>query len=383
MEQWLVIIGTILACLIVWLSLPLVTVAYYVVRLAARREHILAKIELLDLEDEYLRIFHLEQWQELPDNDEEIFQSFEELFRGHFSGENSFGKYSFPFALLTITTTVFAIAIYVALSDGTLVPAAVQGQAFPFAVAGALLYAFPQFIHRYAASSLNPQALFILTGRLWLSVVIGVVTALVAGSFMAESAQSLAAFLGAYLPLVALDWMEKRMFGERSREDDTGTKALSEIVKGDSQILSQLEYIGIRSVLQLAYDNPLRLFVETGLDLDVCTDIVDQANLHLFVLGKAQRENLAKYGVRSAVDLTTQVYAELPPREKNRKQKEVRFLGPDEPLPPHWQEPLEGIAKAMELEGVASLRNTIQILVDNAHVSYLHGLWERFDELVH
>jgi hypothetical protein len=367
MAQWFGVTAIVLAGLVVWLALPLVSIAYYVVRLAARRDRMLAKIQLLGLEDEYLRIFHLEQWQELPDSEEEIVDSFEDLFRGHFSGENSLGK----------------IAIYAALRDGAIVPTMVQGSILPFAVAGALLYSYPQFIQRYAASSLNPQALYMLTGRLWLSVVIGIVTGMVTGSLLAESMQPLAAFLGAYLPLAALDWLEKKVFGERIRRDDARARDLLEIVKGDAQIFSQLEYIGIRSVLQLAYDNPLRLFVETGLDLEVCTDLVDQANLHLFVPSKAEREGLNRYGVRSAVDLMTQVYAELPPKGQPDGRKGIRFLEPDEELPQHWREPLEGMANVMKLEGVASLRNTIQVLTDNAHVTYLHGLWERFDELVH
>jgi hypothetical protein len=278
-------------------------VAYYVIRLAGRTDHILTKIRLLSLEDQYLRVFHLEDWRDVSEDEEMLEKRFDQLFPSYFKGENSLGKYSVPFVLLTVTTIVFAVAVYGALIASPSIPETLRGVTLPFAVAGSLLYVYPLFGQRYAAASLSPLALYDLVRRLWLSVVIGIVAA----SVMAEEIRSLAAFLGAYVPLATLDLLEKRMFGEQERQQSPRKASLLGIVGGDDQVLVQLENIGVRSTLQLAYDNPLRLFVETGLDIDVCTDLVDQANLHLYVPDKEGRQTLCRYGVRSAVDLMTQL----------------------------------------------------------------------------
>ncbi len=50
---------------IVSLCLPAVVFAYYLLRVVARQERLIAKLRELKLEAEYLRLFHYEEWQKV------------------------------------------------------------------------------------------------------------------------------------------------------------------------------------------------------------------------------------------------------------------------------------------------------------------------------
>jgi hypothetical protein len=360
------------------LFLPLIVVVYYVLRLRLRRNTLMAKIFELHLEPDYIRVFHFKEWEKIADRSKDNIRSqFSSLFNTKFQGDNSFRHFMLPLAAIAITMAAFASIFYdILIMNATY--AFVEGKVLFYAVVGAMLYVYPLYITAYASFSLNPPAMLDLVGRFWLSTVIGLITA----SVVTPSLQSAAALLGGLLPLAGMEFIRKKVFDDKPDADGERLSAMLELLHGDRNLLTQLEYIGVRSVLELAYENPLRLFVETDLNLVVCIDLVDQANLRLYVPDKKIRTNLNRHGIRTAIDIMTQLYEELPIRGSKQGKKEWRFLEPDEPLPNHLVAPLTSMAGILELEKVEALRNIMQMMIDNPQLKYVFELWGMLGEHV-
>ena len=354
-------------------SLPLLMLVYYFLRLRLRRNILEAKILELELESEYLHVFHFAEWEKLKSkNANEISAGFETVFTKQFQSDNSFKNYCLPLLFTCVTTFVLSYFIYQTLSPTEAKTLGIfEKRVLTFALAGAFLYVYPLLISRYASLSLNPPTQFELIGKLWLSTLIGIVTTFA----VTESLQPIAGFLGGLVPLASIDLLKKKVFQEEKDPDAIRRATLLEILHTDGNLLIQLDYVGIRSVLQLAYENPLKIFVETDLNLVVCIDIVDQANLYLYVPEGEIRKNLNRLGIRTAIDLMTQLYGSFPKIGGNPGEAEYRFLELEEELPGHLKDVMAQIGKAMKLEGAGDLRNLIQMMVENPQLEYILGLW--------
>jgi hypothetical protein len=366
----------VLTALLTVLSFPLMVTAFYRLRLGARRRALNAKLLELNLEGEYLKVFHGAEWEALAASGQlqrdQIRAKFTDLFANQFRGDNSWANYRLPFLLTLGTTIVFALYI-VQVWAGK--PGDVLTHPALFAIAGALIFAYPMFVSKYASLSLNPPTILELNGKIWLSVLIGIV----ATTVIKDVAAPLVAFLFSLLPIAALEILKKKAFGNEGATESAGDKQAMEdmlaIVKYDRDLMAQLNYIGVRSVLELAYENPIRLFVEADPMLISCIDLVDQANLYLYVPDKDRRQGLNRYGVRTAIDLMTQLYDEFPSRTDPGR-KELRDLDPDEPLPAQLEKPLAALANVLGLGSVDEVRNLIAMMVANPQLQYVLFLWQ-------
>ncbi len=378
MTEWINPIGIALVVALVALALPLLALSYYTLRLGLHRSNLLAKIHECGLEEEYLRLFHFKEWQPLHDRQQQavdrkanaaeiqaieqsIRDAFEVAFKARFQWDNSWRNYLLPLLFTLATTTVFALVILRALLSASSLDAFLANGVLPFAIAGAMLYVFPTYISRYSSFSLNPANLLDLLAKLWLSVIIGVVTA----SVIVATIQPLAAFLGGLIPMASLDLLKKRVFDKQDTGGDPGENArkatMLGLVEQDQELLSQLDYVGIRSPLELAYENPLKIFVESDLNLESCIYLVDKANLYLYVPDKEIREKLNHHGIKTAVDLMTQVY-------------EDDWIEPAAPLPPYLEKALKEIAQALGLS-LEALRNMLALMKDDPKLHYLLDFW--------
>lgn len=354
-------------------SLPLLMLAYYFLRLRLRRNILEAKILELGLESEYLHVFHFAEWEKLKaKNANQIRAGFETAFIKHFQSDNSFKNYCLPLLFACVTTFVLSYFIYQTLSPADVKALGLfEKKVLPFALAGAFLYIYPLLISRYASLSLNPPTQLDLIGKLWLSTLIGIVTTFA----VTESLQPIAGFLGGLVPLASIDLLKKKVFQEEKDPDAVRRATLLEILHEDRNLLIQLDYVGIRSVLHLAYENPLKIFTETDLNLVVCIDLVDQANLYLYVPEGEIRKNLNRLGIRTAIDLMTQLYGSFPKIGGTPGEAEYRYLDLEEELPGHLKDAMAQIAKVMKLESVEALRNLILMMVENPQLEYILGLW--------
>ncbi len=380
MNAWLDQLAVILVALLVAVSLPLLILAYYGLRLRLRRSMLSAKIVQLHLEAEYLKVYHFADWEKIRDQDAEtIRKRFEAVFAKQFRGNNGFRSFLLPLGLTTVTSVLMAVVVYRTLNAPSSVTEFFQDCVVPLSLAGAMLYVFPSFTARYAALSLDPQSLLSLLGRLWLAVITGVVVA----SAVTTALQPIAAFLGSLLPVAGLDFLAKKVFTpseeKGAAERAAAEAALLEVLHQDRELLAQLNHIGIRSVLQLAYENPLKIFVESDLNLIACIDLVDQANLHLYVPDREIRKELNRFGVRTAVDIMTQLDEYFPTASGGL---EYRTLRPDEALPDRLKGTLSKMAAAMKLDTVETLVNLIRMMQDNPQLQYTHGFWDALDEKV-
>ncbi len=355
-------------------SLPLLSLAYYFLRLKLRKRFLLAKILELDLECEYLRVFHFAEWEKFKKKEGlEVRKHFENIFTEQFQSDNSFNNFILPLLLTSAATLFFAYFGADTLTSGG---GKFEKDVLVYAMGGAFLYILPLYVSHYASLSLNPQIQLDLLGRFLLSTLIGIAAA---GLFTA-SLQPIAGFLGGLLPLPSLEILKKKVLDEKTDQEARRVTAMLEILHEDRNLLSQLDYVGIRSALQLAYENPLRIFVETDLNLVASIDLVDQANLHLYVPEEEIRKGLNRYGIRTAIDLMTQLYDTLPKAEGKPGEVEYRCLKSMEPLPAYLQEPLKNISKVMNLESLDALRNLIQMMVDNPQLQYVLDLWNRVSD---
>jgi hypothetical protein len=359
----------------------------------------MVKIKELHLEPEYLRVFHFVEWRDLNkiwgikikplpgkkemskeeeerfknlkgERAEEFREKFKDIFDKQFRGDNNYQNYLLPFIFTFITTLAIAFICYDILALNSKYRIVADNLILIYSMMGALLYIYPHYVTKYASYSLNPPVLFELLGRLWLAIILGVVSASVAHPTL----QTATAFLGGLLPLASIELLKKKIFEDKASDDGDRVNTMLEILHGDRNILSQFEYIGVRSVLELAYENPLRLFVQTDLNLVTCFDMVDQANLYLYVPDKNIRQELNQYGIRTGIDLMTQLDIHFPSKE-DKSIYEDRYIEQNEPLPKEMEEPMAGIAKVLKVENVGSLRNLIQMMKDNPQLKYLGELW--------
>lgn len=375
------------------LWLPLLILTYYYLRLGLRRRALSARIIEMHLEPDYLRMYDFKSWDDLcghtarsqdKGKDKEkvrdrIRAGFEKTFASQFGSSNRFSNYMLPLVLTAMSMLFFASVVYGTLTLPNFGPSYVQNGTLALAIAGAFLYISPLYISRYARLALTPHSLLELLLRLWLAVILGVLLA----PLLADTLRPVAAFVGGLVPMASYDWLRTKVFPQYNKQEETEEavrmKKLLQLLHLDEDLLDQLQHIGIRSVLELAYENPLRLFVETDLNLVVCIDLVDQANLWLYVPDENIRQDLNRYGIRTAIDIMTQT------RERFKRPDgifEYRFLRHDEALPDYMLEPLENIRKAMKLESLSALRNTMQMMIDNPQLEYIRQLWEMVNEAV-
>lgn len=375
MSAWVLPTVVILVAALLALTLPLVILLYYSVRINFRRNNLLSKIHELQLEQEYLRLYHFQEWKKYHDDpagNEKVLEEFEKYFNASFEGMHKTKNYWLPLLLTFLTTSIMGLVFYAWFGEEVAgrVPIAAT-PVLPLAIAGGLFYVYPIYILRYASLSLTPTCLYELVGKLWLAVVVGAVGA----SLFEAPLKPIAAVVLALVPMAGLDFLKKTVFEKRKAEGQaeplTSDLVLLEILQYDEQLLSQLSYIGIRSLSELAFENPLKVFLETDLNMEASLYLVDRANLCLYVPDKAMREDLSRYGVRGAIDLMTMLY------EYDRETQKGTIIRPADPLPEHLLAPLEELARVLKIQHVDSLRNLIDIMMSDPKLLYLLELWHQ------
>lgn len=380
MNEWPCSLALVLLPAIVAIWLPLLIVAYYALRLELRRRALSARIIELHLEPDYLRMYDFDALskhcggpqplQKSAADIQSIRNAFKKAFNNQFGGGNRILNYFIPFLLTLMSAILFALIIYASLTVKTLDAPYFKNGILPLAIGGALLYISPLYISRYASLALTPHELMGLLVRMWIALILGV---LVASLFPAEL-EPATAFFGGLLPVAAYEWLKDKIFPKKQEtEEIERMKKLLRVLHLDEDLLQQMQNIGVRSVLELAYENPLRLFVETDLNLVVCIDLVDQANLWLYVPDEQVRTDLNRYGIRTAIDLMTQARDTFKNADGT---EETRFLKSSEDLPEFLEEPFANIAKTMKLENISTLRNTLKMMMDNPQLEYVRQMWK-------
>ncbi len=115
MSAWVLPTVVILVAALLALTLPLIILLYYHVRINFRRSNLLSKIHELQLEREYLRLFHFQEWKKYPNDPEgnkKVGEEFERYFNSSFEGMHKTKNYWLPLLLTLITTSIMGLIFY-------------------------------------------------------------------------------------------------------------------------------------------------------------------------------------------------------------------------------------------------------------------------------
>jgi len=215
------------------------------------------------------------------------------------------------------------------------------------------VWVFYVLFRDYAVTDIHPGTFHWISFRYVLAVTVGIVST---GAF-AEGLRDIGSFVLATLPFAdVIRFIRSKAPGLGA--DEPGPK-LSVIQGMDAESAERLAEVGIRSVQQLAFVDPLRLMLGSNLSPKVLIDWMDQAFLYMYV-DKAI-EKLRPRGVRGAMEMAA-LY-----QEKFYKD------------PPSASDPLiASFARCLELSESELLRLIKSLYFDN-QVLTLWRLWGSLD----
>ena len=175
-------------------------------------------------------------------------------------------------ALATTITIVLATA-FSTLKLAT-IPSAVLPAVSAYALAGAYLWIVSDLIQRYRQRDLVPGALYAATFR----TAIAIPTAYAISAILTEAAAPTFAFLLGTFPTDTLVLIMRRTVSKKlglGDESDTNKKHELEVLQGvNTAIAEKLSDMGVSTLLQLAYEDPIQLTMRTNLSFSFAVDVV-------------------------------------------------------------------------------------------------------------
>jgi len=212
--------------------------------------------------------------------------------------------FSMPLAIYVVAIAM-TVAMVLATAFSAMmivtVPSAIVPATSAYALAGAYLWIVSDLIQRYRQRDLVPGALYAATFR----IVIAIPTAYAIAAILTDAVAPTFAFLLGAFPTDTLMLIMRRTVSKRfglGDESDANKKHELEILQGvNTAIAEKLSDIGVSTLLQLAYEDPIQLTMRTNLSFSFAIDIVSQALAALYIdLDKAR-----KYSVRGAQEAST------------------------------------------------------------------------------
>jgi hypothetical protein len=212
-----------------------------------------------------------------------------------FKGE--FGHVHFVLPMILASVTMALVVLFL-VGQGFGAPVGpAPPTAVTFALIGGLLWTLYVLFRDYARTDLRPASFNWISFRFVLALAIG----LVADRLFPAAAADLGAFVLATIP-----------FGDAHRFIRSKVPGLAveevrpplTVVQGvDPETVERLSELGIHTVQQLAFVDPLRLMLGTNLSPKVLIDWIDQALLYIYV-----GDDIAKLrprGIRGAIEMAS------------------------------------------------------------------------------
>jgi hypothetical protein len=261
----------------------------------------------------------------------------------------------FPVIALLLVMTGWAFAaLYTLFCDHQFIPTSGA-----FAVAGAFTYAVIALGRLRRLEDLAPRNVH----AVWIHILIAPLIASVAGSSLSkiQPFDALTGFSIGLVPLRTLiEWVTTRTRTVLGIGNDTVPAEAPNLqyLQGASQdVVTRLADEGFTSVSHVAYADPVRIMLVTGLERKLLIDLMDQALLYVYLGDSIQ--NLRSAGVRGAIEVRELFHLLT---EGNAEEKQ------------HAAATLASIAKALERDegAVWNLAQTIHI---DAQAELLNRLW--------
>jgi hypothetical protein len=244
----------------------------------------------------YFKQFYSAEWRRLNGkSDAEVIASFNDVYDGRF-GVRTF---LFPGSVYVLGLFVLIGVMLFTVRNGSLkwAGATLETRGL-YALAGAYLWVTLDLISRYRQRDLVPSALYGYTFRFLFAVPLAYA---VSTLFNDAAAPPIALALGAF-PTDTLMLILRRQAAQRlDLGNDTGTQKLElEALQGVNTTLAEkFGEIGISTLLQLAYEDPIQLTMRTNLSFNFITDVVSQALATIYGLDL----NITRpYSVRGAFE---------------------------------------------------------------------------------
>jgi hypothetical protein len=202
-------------------------------------------------------------------------------------------------ASLTIALVAIAVAVNARLSNQT--SGFSIDAVWAHALAGAYLWSTYYLISRFRQRNLIPSALYIAALRILMAIPFAVT---IGWALKEGAAAPVAFFLGAF-PTNTLFLIARRNVGHALHlGNQIGTDAPTELGKlqGVSQPVAEaLSDVGVTTLVQLAYEDPIQLAMRTNLSFYFILDLVGQSLLGIYVdLTIARR-----YSLRGSVETSS------------------------------------------------------------------------------
>jgi hypothetical protein len=288
------------------LTIPTIGIAYIFFRLRLRREAFMALFTEPRVGGPYLASRGRRITPKPDESSEALSQrvrdACRELCLQEFKGEFGLIHFSLPLILASILTGL-VVACLVGEGVGASLHSGIPRSVL-FALLGGLIWSLFGIFRDYTRTDVRPATFYWIAFRYLLALSIGVM----ADKMFAPGVSDIGAFAVATLPFSdAIKFIRSKTQG--AVEEDSRLKLT--LIQGlDRESAERLEELGIRTIQQLAYGDPLRLLLGSNLPTKVLVDWMDQALLYVYLEDKFAL--LRSRGVRGAIDLAT-VYGQKDP----------------------------------------------------------------------
>lgn len=329
-----------------------------------RREEVLGPFDPKSIKL-YFCMFYSKKWAVMEKkgetSDDQLLAAFARTY------DIRFGVYRYLVSLLLLIGTT-AAALYLALVAGL---AWLQNhdvtQTLPVigvvAVAGAYLAVVTEIIARDRAGDLWPRDLLLASLRMALAVPLGY-------AFSALAAEAIVlpiAFMIGAFPIKTLIKMSRRLvarklaMGEEAGTPDNagpGSRELEQLQGVTGAIIERFEDENIKTVLQLAYTDPLELTIRTGYSFTYILDCVSQALAWIYVEAKLQ--SLRVLGMRGACEIRNLIEELDDPKAKTLARRKAH---------------VGAIAKKLEID-VEGCELMLREIAEDPHTTFIADIWQ-------
>lgn len=277
-----------------------------------------------------------------------------------------YGRRNFAASLVLLVTVATIAATAVAsslpISLGWETPPSLKlPHAAIAALAGAYMWVVDDLISRARRLDMEPSDLLWSTLRLLICIPMGYAFSSVT---IKELAPFIAFALGAF-PITALTDMLRRLSKKGLSLEDTTQETADNIIKLDGtnrEIVERLALIDLRTILQIAYCDPVHTTMRSNISFNVITDLMGQALVRIYLRDGCDK--IAKMGLRGAVEVRSFII-------------DLDYMGSDPEMLRHRQfatEMLPDVAAALSLTQ-PELQFVLRQIADDPYSMFLSEIW--------
>jgi hypothetical protein len=216
--------------------------------------------------------------------------------------DSRFGRRTYRWPIAAYVPALLLAIVVIAAAAGAQLPGkpivALIDPLAAYALAGAYLWVVSDLISRYRQRNLVPSSLYFAAFRIVIAIPLAVA---LSAAVKDDFAQPLAFLLGAF-PTSTLFLIARRMIGQKLGLGDQGEanklpelEALQGVTR---QITETFSDIGVSTLVQLAYEDPIQLSMRTNLSFNYVLDLVSQALVAIYVKSEIAR----CYSMRGSVE---------------------------------------------------------------------------------